>query len=369
LRLPAIIFAVALAVRLAYAMTTLPAIDQQYETSRVALSLADHGAFADPFRLPTGPTAHLAPGFPLVLAAVYKIFGAGLAGETAKRILGCVVSSLGYALLPALSAASGWGPGPGVAAGLLGAVFPLNRYEEIAGNWESPWAALALIALAWMCLRKTNPLRFGATGGLALLFAPAIAPVFAMWSLWSRRFRLLALLPALLLLLPWAARNRIHLGEWIWMRDNLGLELSLSNNAAAAPTMRENIASGMHAAQHPSLSILEGDRVCYWGEPEYNRRRLDMARAWIAANPGRFLALTAARMRRFWFSSYYFSALLVLALAGLYRTPNAWVFATLWLTFPLLYYFVQFDPRYRHPMEWSVLLMASKGAYRFVRHA
>ena len=340
-------------------------LEQQYETARVAISLVNHGTYGDPFRLPTGPTAHVAPGFPLVLAAIYKVFGTDMAGEMAKRVVSCVVSSLGYALLPAVSAACGWGAGPGIAAGLVGAVLPLNRYEEISGNWESPWAALGLIVLAWLCARRVSAWMFGAAGGVAMLFAPAIAPVFGVWAVVRRRWP--AFLAALLFLLPWAVRNRVSLGEWIWTRDNLGLELSLANNPLARATLRENIASGAHATLHPSLSALQCDRVCYWGEPEYNRRRLAMALAWIGDNPQRFASLTLQRIRWFWFGSYYFAALFLLGLMAVYRTPNAWIFYTIWLTFPLLYAFIQFDPRYRHPMEWSVLLMASKSVFNLRR--
>jgi hypothetical protein len=350
-----IIFGVAFTIRLVTSLTTLGYIDQQYETVRVALSLAHHGTFADPFRLPTGPTAHVAPAFPAILGAVYKIFGDGMAGDTTKRILGCIVGALSYAFLPAVGRACAFRPAIGIAAGLFGAVFPLNRHEEISGNFESPWAALFLILLVYAAAANRKPLLAGA----GLLFAPILAPVFLAFAIARRWWLPLAL--AALILAPWTWRNHRQLGAWIWSRDNLGLELDLSNRDRATPTLRDNLRSGSHRASHPSHSLREVDKVCYYGEAAYNRRRLLTALAWIDTHPARFALLTLARIRWFWFPSIYFGALVVLAVYGIWRTPSAWIFATVWLLFPLIYYAIQYDPRYRHPMEWSILLAAAKG--------
>ncbi len=346
-------------VRLLSSLTTLPHIDQQYESLRVALSLAHNGGFADPYLLPTGPTAHVAPGFPLVISLIYRVFGEGMAGETAKRILGCMVGSLPYALLPAVSVACGFGSLPGWIGGLWGAVIPLNRHEEIAGNWESPWSAVGVLVLVYLTAKRAGAWRFGLAGGITLLFAPAVAPVLAAFAVVRRWWWALPI--AALLVLPWAWRNHHALGAWIWGRSNFGLELSLSNRDQTTSNIRDNLRLGYHKASHPSHSLREADLVCYWGEAEYNHRRLETAREWIATHPARFASLTLARIRQFWFPSVYFTLLVALAAIGLWRAPNAWIFGTLWTVFPLVYYLVQYDPRYRHPMEWSVLLLAAKG--------
>ncbi len=344
----------ALAVRVAASLTSLGFVDQQYENVRVALSLAHGAGFADPFGIPTGPTAHIAPGYPLVLSAVYGLFGDALAGDTAKRVLACVMSSLSYAFLPLLARACSFQATVGITAGLFGAIFPLNRYEEISGNSESPWAALVLMLFFYCALTRPHlPMAAG------LLFSPVTAPVFAALAIARRWWLPLTLAP--LFLLPWAWRNHQSLGSWIWSRDNFGLELAISNRDQAAPALRENLRLGLHRAAHPSLSLAEADRVCYYGEVAYNRQKLDRAFAWMADHPARFIALSVTRIRLFWFPSAYFTVLVVLALFGVYRSPAAWVFASIWLLFPLVYYVVQYDPRYRHPLEWSILLAAAKG--------
>ena len=354
----------AFAVRLATALLTMNYVDQRYETVRVALSLAHGGGFADPFFLPTGPTAHVAPGFPLVLAAVYRVFGDGMAGETAKRVLGCAVSSLSYAFLPAMAGVLKIARPVGIAAGLYGAIIPLNRHEEIAGNWESSWAALFLMALVYLVTQTVLPsaARFGLTGGLTLLFAPALTPIFALFALARRRW--LAFPIAALVLLPWAWRNHQQLHSWIWTRDNFGLELSLSNSDGATPTLRDNIRTGYLDTTHPSHSVIEADKICYWGEAAYNRRRLDTAITWITSHPERFALLTLQRIRLFWFPSIYFSMLVALA----FWSKRAGPLRAVWLLFPLIYYFIQYDPRYRYPIEWSILLAAANGAAALIHN-
>jgi hypothetical protein len=46
-----------------------------WETGRVARSIATGQGFSSPYPEPTGPTAHLAPVYPYLLAGVFKLFG------------------------------------------------------------------------------------------------------------------------------------------------------------------------------------------------------------------------------------------------------------------------------------------------------
>src|SRR5258707_5215845 len=75
------------------------------EMENIAKSLALHGTFADPYLLPSGPPAHTPPRYPIVLGFIFWLFGAGLAGEMASRILSAIASSVQYALLPRVSCA------------------------------------------------------------------------------------------------------------------------------------------------------------------------------------------------------------------------------------------------------------------------
>lgn len=106
------------------------------------------------------------------------------------------------------------------------------------------------------------------------------------------------------------------------------------------------------------------------GEVEYNRRKMSQALAWISGHPASFLRLTLRRIFYFWFphpefGPYAYSIWLVTALSftGLAlmmarRTPAAAAVLAVWLVFPLIYYVVQSDPRFRYPILWLSLLCA-----------
>src|SRR5258705_10897398 len=93
------------------------------EITRVALTLAQQGDFAHPyFSLPTGPTAHTAPGYVLLFALVAKMFGIGWSGAAILWTLNVGFLALQLALLPVLSSRLGLGVLPGVIAAAFGAI-------------------------------------------------------------------------------------------------------------------------------------------------------------------------------------------------------------------------------------------------------
>ena len=104
------------------------------EVVNIARSLASKGTFSDAF-FNTGPTAHASPLYPVLLSAVFRIFGMGVAGELAQEVLNSSVSSLLYALLPSLASVSGIGVEAGVLAGLVGALVPVNFWCDTKGSF------------------------------------------------------------------------------------------------------------------------------------------------------------------------------------------------------------------------------------------
>ncbi|MGC2016431.1 MAG: hypothetical protein WA657_11410, partial [Candidatus Acidiferrales bacterium] len=79
-----IILFVALAVRLGFmwqyqsshpkqAVSVIPFL---FESGNIAHSLATGHGFSSPFRVDTGPTAWMTPAFPLLLAGIFRLFGA-----------------------------------------------------------------------------------------------------------------------------------------------------------------------------------------------------------------------------------------------------------------------------------------------------
>ena len=104
----AVIFVVALGVRIALAWLSYgPNHVYDGEAERIAKTLATKGAFADPYAIPTGPTAHCGPFYPALLSLLYMIFGTGAAGTLARVGLLILVNSISCAVLPAAATALG----------------------------------------------------------------------------------------------------------------------------------------------------------------------------------------------------------------------------------------------------------------------
>jgi hypothetical protein len=214
--------------------------------------------------------------------------------------------------------------------------------------------------------------------GLLALLNPASIAVSVLWLaylLWRRRpartarFACCAALALAATLAPWTWRNYRQFHRVFFVRDNLGLELYVGNNDLAEASFALNEANGCHSRMHPGSSEAESRECEALGEAEYYRRRGTMALDWIRLHPGRFSILTAERLRMFWFpdsdgSPWYafsiafvtISALTGMLLLGLRRDPVVVFFACASFTYPLLYYFVQSDPRYRTPFLWIPLL-------------
>src|SRR3954464_2288711 len=90
------------------------------ETARVAYFLRTQGVFANPYApLPTGPTAHVAPGYPALLAAIYWVFGTGAAGAFMFQAVDACILVLQVALIPVAATALGAGRWTGLLAALL----------------------------------------------------------------------------------------------------------------------------------------------------------------------------------------------------------------------------------------------------------
>jgi hypothetical protein len=366
------------------AFSTVP---QAGEVVRVALSLARTGAYANPFyALPTGPTAHNAPGYVFLFALVVKIFGEGLPGAITLWALNVGFLALQLALLPVLSERLGLGVLPGLLAAACGAIFQPYR---VLPEWESLFTGVLIVVLAVLTLPYfqaprgwTRSALLGMLWGLALLTNPQCVwlllawPVVAVWNLSpaqrGRALRAMALAAAAVALtcLPWFIRNFERFHAAIFVRDNLGLELFTSNNPCASPTTLENFLSRCHFQTHPNVSPALAAEIVEKGEIRFNHDKMKQAFAWISSNPRAFASLTVRRFVRYWFpflGGYRYAipcgVLTVLSffgLAGIFRKRPlaAWFIGAVLALYPLINYVVQFEARYRYPIFWATLLPA-----------
>jgi hypothetical protein len=353
------------------------------ETVRVARSLAARGTFADPFPLmPTGTTAHVAPVYPFLYSLVIRMFGTGYTALRIVWTLNLAFFALQMALLPVLSCRLHLGVLAGIVAAALGT---FSLYAPIDTRWESFFAGTLLLVaylvsdLVFRDETVTTTIIAGGLWGVLILTNPVVVLLLLAWLLClllhSRPFsvsylRRLAVIVGLAMLIvsPWIARNYLRFGAFIFVRDNLGLELYTGNNSCAAPDLRTNIQSGCHARTHPNVNSAIAAQLTAIGEIQFYRTKMHEAVHWIESHRAAFLRLTAQRFRLFWFpeADHLWEAVLVW-IVTLLSIPGLWVIAqknpcaacvigTAWLLFPLVYYVVPFEPRYRYPIYWTSLL-------------
>ncbi len=104
------------------------------EVVKIAISLAKTGNFADPFSIPTGYTAHIAPVYPLVISPLYRLLGDTSTADFARIVLSIAVAAVSYALLPFVATAIRMSASVGIVAGLTGALLPSHFWPESMGE-------------------------------------------------------------------------------------------------------------------------------------------------------------------------------------------------------------------------------------------
>jgi hypothetical protein len=358
------------------------------EISHVAMTLVEEGSFAHPFHsLPTGPTAHTAPAYVLLYAAVGKLFGTGWMGARVLWALNLVFLALQLALLPVLSERMGLGAILGALAAVLGIVVQPYR---VLPEWESLLASLLFVILCLVTLSFfkspgdwRHALLLGLLWGAAILVNPECVLLLFVWSHLAsienspemlsraRRAMVVVVAGAALACLPWFIRNYEQFHAVFFIRDNFGLELYASNNDCAKPTTLENVSSGCHASTHPNANAGLATEVVLNGEVRFNQEMMRRALEWIARNPRAFAWLSARRFLRFWFpylGGYRYAIptgfLTILSFVGLvwmYREHRlaALLIGSTLAVYPFVHYLVQFEARYRYPIFWATLLPAA----------
>jgi len=359
-----------------------------YEVFAVAESLVKHHSFADPFLpMPTGPTAHVPPAFPAYLAVIFAVFGQGGVAAGVLKWGALIMFAAQLAWLPFLTSRMQLGFWTGVLAGIawLGADIPpvivsdatftsllvmvasylmVRRFEgqfsrTLLFLWSAIWAGLMLTQPAALLVFIF---------GMALLHFSSIKSV--------RRSLVLILLP-MLLVAPWIARNFVVFHKLFFVRDNLGIEMSVSNRSCATPLFDVNEASRCFSEIHPNENFVEAVEVRELGEIEFNRLRMEEATAWIKANPATFARLSAERFIAFWFPPvgkressgvilrpWVLYCFTVLSIPGVflmwrYARPGSYVVGLWVLFFPPTYYFIQYMLRYRYPILWASFVPGS----------
>ncbi|MGB2984874.1 MAG: hypothetical protein WBE26_03245, partial [Phycisphaerae bacterium] len=355
----------------------------------LAMGLIERGEFGDIYILPTGPTAHVPPIVPGLIAGIWWLFGTTLTGGYAARLTTIAGYSAMYGMIPWVGGRVGIGRQAGMLAGLAGAVIP----ERFGDGPALAAVALGLLMIAmvgrWTSARSSpiGSLLLGLAIGVSFHVQPALLPVavgfisFELW--WSRgrrKWRLsgLVVLGMMLACVPWGWRNYKVFHEVFFIRSNLGLELRMGNHEGAAASLEVIVRRGVY--RHPEDNEEEAQLVQRLGEMEYMRQAKREAFEWIATHRAIFVRLTALRFIHFWFGPLHrpltalgVSALTILALLGARRywpsmtVPQRAAVLIPLAMFPLIYYLVGFEFRYRMPVNWIVLLLAGAEVWHWVK--
>lgn len=303
------VFLVALAVRLPVVWLRPPPYHS--ENIKAGFTLARYGYLGDPFAIPTGPTAHVSPAYPTLIAAVRSLTPSDADCLLVCSLIFAAVSAANVAALVPVARAlrlpqrAGW-----IATAIF--LLPWFAFVEVSGEHETPLtlaALLALLSVIARCMRAQLPSKVSAAGlglatGVAAYFTPLALPVATCaslavlpWRKWKPRRSLLVLTAAALVCLlaisPYTLRNHRDFGSWIVMRDNFGIELAVSNGPGAGVTKEQNRPHFLR--QHPFVRVDQARLIRTLGEVAYNRRLERTTFAWIDTHPRLFFSLFGQR--------------------------------------------------------------------------
>ena len=361
------------------------------ETLALANSIAFKGAFANPFdTMPTGPTAHLAPIYPAILAVILRFLSDGPAAVLVVKWFTIIVVALQAALLPALSIRMRLGYLPGLLAGLA---IVVGSYESFL--WEANLAGLLVTFLAFAMLDESEGANsvgksalHGILWGITLLVSPVVLAVFIPWLIWGwrfgrvRSFRVVLIFGvAMLVTLPWIVRTQRALHHFVFVRDNLGLEMAQFYCPCSG--FSGYLVRAVDCRIGPNGKVEEARLLVQMGEVEYNRYKLREALDWIRANRRRAAVLTLQRAGAFWFPTETgrlrdaTAGEVILGISTIMAIPGVWLLfgshralawtVVIWATFfPLIYYLIDQGDRSRYPILWITLLPASHAVCRFL---
>jgi hypothetical protein len=403
-----IILFLAMGLRLAYGWfqvshahrDSLPAFFEQ-ETGNIASSLATGKGYTSPWGRETGPTAMLTPGYPVLIAGIFRIFGVKTVSSFYASVLMNIVFSVATCIPIFYVGKRVAGGGAAAGAAWTWALFPTAIIFPFQWIWDTSLSALLVATLLWATLRIAESvveagrwrdwIGYGLLWGFALMVNPALASLLPFWlgylayhkrgqapQSFRARFAKPALSAAIAVLccVPWTVRNYLVFHEFVPLRSNLGLELYVGNN--------ENY-DDVHPRVWPYL--ITRDREIYrffrMGEMPFMHEEMRKAVDFIVSHPRVEVRLTAQRVVAFWMGTAtpyrdflradtvllqavsLCSLLAVLGTVGgivvLYRRHREFAFplAVCPIVFPLLYYATHGSLRYRHPLDPVIALLAT----------
>jgi 4-amino-4-deoxy-L-arabinose transferase-like glycosyltransferase len=354
-------------------------LDFGAEVGRIARALVEGHGYADPFLGRSGPTAWIGPVYPLIVAAMFKIFGIySSAAGIAVLAFNSLCAALTCLTIRRLARFT-FGDTVGLIAAWMFALLPFDIAWASRWVWDTSLSTLLLCLVLLLTLRLVardtlhDWLAFGVLWGVIILTNGSLLsllPVSLGWLLLKNtegavlRRLAIAMSLAALIAIPWWVRNWNTFHKFIPLRSNFGMELYLGNHAGANGVIM--------FWDHPMWNDDEMERYRRQGEIAYIAEKGAIARDWIRAHPADFVRISLKRVLMFWssppdpqragrassidtqhailFATSVFAW--VGALWGLRRrVPGTELFVATLLVYPLVYYITHTHLRYRAPLE------------------
>ncbi len=360
---------------------------QTTELGRLGVSLRMGRGLSSPFGGGTGPSAFLAPGYPALVALVFRFFGNYSWHAAAVLLMLQVMFAVGTVFFVMMVARMAFSARTANIAGAIWAFSPPLWWMP-AVFWESGLSTTMLtasLALAMHCAAWPKPWKWMVMGAFfagAMLINPSLMLALLSVGAWAihrsgagSRVQSVVLLVATwaVLFVAWPVRNELEMHAFIPLRSNLGYELWQGNRAGS---------DGEFSAEfHPNVNAQEFAQYAALGEVGYMREKTAMAETAIRAQPGRFVRLTAKRVAQFWLGLWsrnsqalivlHIATTTVLGLAGFVllwerRRGVAMLFAGPLLFFPLPYYITHADSRFRLVLDPLATVLCAYAVARWV---
>jgi 4-amino-4-deoxy-L-arabinose transferase-like glycosyltransferase len=362
-----------------------------FEVGNIAHSIATGHGFGSPFRVDTGPTAWMTPLFPMLLAAIFRIFGSYTFHAWLAVVLFNICCCTAACVPLFFIGKKIGGVALGAGAAWLWAIFPNALLLPVESMWDASLSALLAVTILWATLALhespcfRNWCAYGLLWGIALMTNAtlgALLPFLLGWLMYRARDagqRWIAkaatsLAIIVLCCVPWTIRNYAVFHTFVPLRSVMGLQLWLGNNDHTRDIFRGDL--------HPIYNADERDHYIASGEIDYMRGKKEAAIEYILNHPAREVQLISRRFISIWSggtpypvadfiasSSWWFRYVLVFnlvaaagALCGililfLRRNLYAFPIAVFPVIYPLAFYLTLALPRYRLPIDPIVMLL------------
>jgi hypothetical protein len=384
-----------------------------WEMGRVARALVTGYGYADPFVGHTGPTAWVPPLYPLLIAAIFKLFGVYTAKSawvllTINSVFSATTSIFIYEI-----ASRCYSRKVAVWSAWIWALYPAAMQYAVHWIWEMSLTTFLFTWTLVLALRmrgipprepklESRPVRgnpgigealdtkprqtttqwllFGLLWGLIALSNSTLLlflPVCGIWILLgaqplSSGLKNAAVSALLFLAIPapWTIRNWRVFHTFVPMRDNLGAEIEAGSGPGSNGF--PFVATLPLVERAPQTMLYKS-----LGEIHYIQLQGALGKAYIASHFAHYVRITLKRFYFFWVSvphpvegsafteffrelNYCFlsiTGILGLALSLKNRTPAAGLFAWAFLLLPFTYYFLSVNARFRHPLEPLIAIL------------